>query len=247
VHPIAIVFDYDKTLSPHHMQEDALFAPFGIDGERFWKECDALGTYDRELAWMYHLLDYPPIRALTRDQLVALGRRLTFYPGVPEIFDEVKGAEFYIVTSGLREILEGSALAPRMRRIFGCEYDFGPDGRIWRPRRAIGHTMKTQMLFRINKGLLDLQQDVNVHMDDDSRPVPFHRMCYVGDGMTDVPCFAVLSKYRGRTIAVYGREEDRAKCRELLDAGRVDHVVPADYRRGSELRSLLEEFVRSRA
>lgn len=245
--PIAIVFDYDKTLSPRHMQEDALFATFGIDAARFWSECDAMPDYDRELAWMYHLLDHPKIRSLTRAELVALGRHLVFHPGLPEMFDELKGADFYIVTSGLMELLEGSALAPRMRRIFGCEYAYGPDGRIWRPKRTIGHTTKTQMLFRINKGLLDLSQDVNVPMDDALRPVPFHRMCYVGDGMTDVPCFAVLSKYRGRTIAVYGREEDRPRCRELLASGRVDHVVPADYRRGSELRRLLEEFVRTRS
>lgn len=246
--PIAVILDYDKTLSPHHMQEDAIFGPLGIDPEEFWRGSDRLvreRRYDRELAWMYRLLEIPEVRAMTKEDLRSLGRRLTFYPGVPQVFDELTGVEFYIVTAGLQEILEGSPLASRVRHIFGCEYDVDETGRVARPKRTIGHTTKTQMLFRINKNLLDPTEDVNVHMPDNARRVPFPSMIYVGDGPTDVPCFTVVTKYGGRAIAVYDPADARAKAQgeELFGVGRVDRVCPADYRAGSELRRTLEEFV----
>lgn len=248
--PIAVVFDYDKTLSPHHMQEDAIFGPLGIDAEAFWRSSDVLvreRKYDRELAWMYRLLEIPQFRAMGRDELRALGRRLVFYPGVPEIFDELRNLEFYIVTAGMQEILEGSPLAPRVRKIFGCEYDLDDQGRVWRPKRTIGHTTKTQMLFRINKNLLDMNEDVNIHMPDEQRRIPFENILYVGDGPTDVPCFTVVTKYGGRAIAVYNPSDARARAQgeELFRLGRVDRVCPADYSRGSELRKTIEEFVDS--
>ncbi len=246
--PIAVILDYDKTLSPHHMQEDAIFRPLGIDPERFWAESDRLvreRRYDRELAWMYRLLEIPQVRAMTRGELAALGKRLVFHPGVPEVFDELRGVEFYIVTAGLVEILEGSALAPRVRKIFGCEYDVDAEGRIWRPKRTVGHTTKTQMIFRINKDLLDMNQDVNVHMSDESRRVPFTHMIYVGDGPTDVPSFTVVTKYGGRAIAVYdpGDSRGREQGEEMFRLGRVDRVCAADYRAGGELRRTLESFI----
>lgn len=246
--PVAVVLDYDKTLSPHHMQEDAILGPLGIDPEKFWGESDRLvreRRYDRELAWMYRLLEIPQVRAMRREELAALGRKLVFYPGVPEIFDELREVEFYIVTAGLVEILEGSVLASRVRRIFGCEYDVDAEGRLWRPKRTVGHTTKTQMLFRINKNLLDMNQDVNVPMPDDQRRIPFSKMIYVGDGPTDVPCFTVVTKYGGRAIAVYNPEEPRARIQgeELFRLGRVDRVCAADYRRGGELRRTLESFL----
>ncbi len=246
--PIAVVLDYDKTLSPHHMQEDAVLGPLGIDIESFWRGSDALvreRRYDRELAWMYRLLEIPQIRGMTVEDLRSLGRRLVFYPGVPEIFDELPGVEYYIVTAGLREILEGSALASRVRQIFGCEYDVDETGLLWRPKRTIGHTTKTQMLFRINKNLLDMNEDVNAPMPDESRRIPFPRMIYVGDGPTDVPCFTVVTKYGGKAIAVYDPADRRAHAQgeELFRLGRVDRVCPADYRAGSELRRTLEEFI----
>lgn len=246
--PVAVIFDYDKTLSPHHMQEDAIFAPFGIDPESFWKSSDQFVVerrYDRELAWMYRLLEIPQVREMTREDLRALGRHLVFYPGVPEIFDELQGVEFYIVTAGLIEILEGSALAPRVKKIFGCAYDVDERGRLWRPKRTVGHTTKTQMLFRINKNLLDMNEDVNVHMPDTARRVPFPNMIYVGDGPTDIPSFTVVTKYGGRAIAVYNPGDPRARAQgeEMHRLRRVDRVCPADYRRGSELRRTLEEFI----
>lgn len=262
---VAIVFDYDQTLSPRTMQEEALFPTFGINPEKFWQRCDELVKkqgFDNELAYMKVLLNSLGMDRPSNAELRELGKLLTFYPGLPEMFEEFKQGllepalamagvrvEHYIVSSGLREILLGSALKPHMRAIFGCEFAEDEEGRIAFPKRVVSHTQKTQFLFRINKGLLDLSQDVNDHMPPEMRPVPFENMIYIGDGPTDVPCFTVMKKYGGRAIAVYDPTDfTRAsfrKCYQLsAHADRVRHIAPSDYRPGSPLRLVLEEMVR---
>ncbi|MCX7868529.1 MAG: haloacid dehalogenase-like hydrolase [Terrimicrobiaceae bacterium] len=262
---IAIVYDYDQTLSASYMQEEVIFPHFGISAEAFWRKCQALvrdGGFDSELAYMKVLLDSLAMDRPSNAELRALGSRLSFYPGLPEMFEELAhglltpeqeahgiSIEHYIVSSGLQALIEGSRLAPHVKAIFGCEFAEDESGRVAFPRRVVSHTQKTQFLFRINKGMLDLSQDVNDHMAPELRPVPFPHMIYVGDGPTDVPCFAVMRKHGGRAIAVYNpADPTRAsfrKCYELsAHADRVRHIAPSDYRAGSHLRLLLEEMVR---
>lgn len=261
---IAIIYDYDQTLSPNYMQEEAIFPHFGIDGKQFWKRCAELvhqHAYEHELAYLKALLDYLEMDRPTNAQLRELGAKLSFFPGIPEMFDEMKSGllsaeheahginlEHYIVSSGIKELIMGSRIEPHVRKVFGCEYAEDSDGRIVFPKRVISHTQKTQFLFRINKGMLEPSDDVNDHMPKELRPIPFQNMIYVGDGPTDVPCFTVMKRSGGRAIAVYNPEDATRtsfkKCYQLTaHADRVRHIAPADYRPGSHLRLLLEEMV----
>jgi hypothetical protein len=261
---VAIVYDYDQTLSPNYMQDEVLFPTFGIDAKKFWKGCHALVAndgYDNELAYMKALLDYLDLDRPTNAELRQLGGKLNFFKGLPDMFEEFKTSllnpqhmahgvkvEHYIISSGLKALIDGSRLAPFVRAIFGCEFAEDREGRITFPRRVISHTQKTQFLFRINKGMLEYSQDVNDHMPPELRPVPFEHMIYVGDGPTDVPCFTVVRQHGGQAIAVYNPDDpSRAsfkKCYQLsTHADRVRHIAPADFRAGSHLRCLIEQMV----
>jgi len=261
---IAVVYDYDQTLSPLYMQDDVLFPQFGINPKQFWERCHALvdeGGFDSELAYLKAMLDYLAMDRPTNEDLRQLGKNLHFYKGVPEVFTELNDEflgeahhhhgvhiEHYIVSSGLKALLDGSRLKGLVKAIFGCEFAEDEQGRISFPKRVISHTTKTQYLFRIHKGMLDHHQDVNDHMPFELRPVPFPHMIYVGDGPTDVPCFTLMKKYGGHAIAVYNPEDDSRrsfrKCYQLAThADRVKHIAPSDFRAGGHFRMLLEEMI----
>ena len=250
------------------MQEDVIFPAFGINGESFWRRCSELMReqgYDNELAYMKVMLDTFGMDRPTNAELKKLGGKLNFYKGLPEMFEEFRKdllteeqiahgitVEHYIISSGLKVLLDGSRLQPYVHAIFGCEFAEDEQGRIAFPKRVISHTQKTQFLFRINKGLLDMSQDVNDHMDPDIRPIPFPNMIYVGDGPTDVPCFAVMKKNGGQAIAVYNPDDPERvgfrKCYQLsAHADRVKQIAPADYRPNTHLRLLLEQMVEETA
>lgn len=261
---IALVYDYDQTLSPRYMQDEVLFPEFGINPASFWDKCNKLVkemSWDGELAYLKCMLDYLAMDGVSNEKLQQLGANLSFFPGLPEMFEEIEDAclnpahkaagvkiEHYIVSSGLKALVDGSSLAKHFKKIYGCEFGEDENGVISFPKRAISHTTKTQYLFRINKGMLEYGQDVNDHMPAELRPIPFENMVYVGDGPTDVPCFTVMKKNGGHAIAVYNPEDESRtsfkKCFQLsAGADRVKHIAPADYRKGSHLRLILEQLV----
>jgi hypothetical protein len=257
---IAIVYDYDLTLSPNYMQEEVIFPAFGIDSRSFWKKSHELVKdlgFDNELAYMKLLLDCLGIDRPTNARLRELGGSLRFYPGLPEMFHEFQSGllkphheslgiqvEHYIISSGLKILIEGSRIAPFVKAIFGCEFAEDETGRISFPKRVISHTQKTQYLFRINKGLLSMNEDVNDHMPESVRPVPFRNMIYIGDGPTDVPCFAVVRQNGGHANPEDSTRASFKKCYQLsTHADRVRHIAPADFRAGSHLRLVLENMI----
>ena len=260
---IAIVYDYDHTLSPCYMQEDTIFRRLGIDPKEFWISSTALikaKGYDPELAYMKRLLENEQAKMLSNADLKEMGKDLKFFSGVPDVFQELEEIvhqdrygecdihlEHYVVSSGLKAILDGSQIAGHVKAIFGCEFD-EEDGHISFPKRTISHTQKTQFLFRVNKGLLNMDQDVNDHMPEEARRVPFHHMVYIGDGPTDVPCFTLMKKNGGFAVAVYNPKDDTRgsfkKCYQLArHADRVHFMAPADYGQGSHLRLILDQHI----
>ena len=258
---IGLVYDFDKTLSPNSMQEDTVLPYLGLDPAKFWAETGRLvaeDSYEAELAWMQLLLKKEEFRNLSNQDLQHMGLKLKYYAGVPQIFKQLEEVldrpayreygvtiEHYIITSGLREILEGSNLRPYVKSIFGSEIAEDSQGKLGFPKRAISHTQKTQYLFRINKGYLDLQTDVNDHVPREDHRIPFQNMLYIGDGPTDVPCFAVMSQQEGHTLAVYDPADSNsfAKCMQLRKAKRVEEIAEANYQKGTHLWRLLEYVI----
>jgi phosphoserine phosphatase len=250
---IALVYDFDGTLSPRPMQEYAFLPQIGAGAAEFWAESNALAKRERAdpLITYMHLM-YKKAKAkgvrIDREDLVAQGRHVEFYPGVEDWFDTIgafvkshaqsNGVQLrhYLVSSGLAEIVEGTSIYRRFHNVFASEYWFDAYDLPY-PKRVITDTGKTQYLFRINKGVEDLGDSINQHMPEAVRPIPFSNMIYFGDGDTDVPSMAVMRKNGGYAVAVYpgGSAKGRAKCVELYKAERCDFFAPADYREGSDL------------
>jgi hypothetical protein len=248
---IALVYDFDGTLSPRPMQEYAFLPKIGADAGDFWAECNRIAREngaDPLITYM-HLL-YKKAKAkgirIDREDLVAQGSAVEYFPGVQEWFsaigDYVKlrseshgvSLRHYLVSSGLTEIVEGTSIFGNFHNVFASEYWFEAYDMPY-PKRVITDTGKTQYLFRINKGIEDLGRNINEHMSEGERPIPFANMIYFGDGDTDVPSMAVTRKNGGHAIAVYPPGKAKTKCVNLFKAGRCDFFAPADYRRGSEL------------
>ena len=251
---IALVYDFDGTLSPKPMQEYSLLPKLGVEPEAFWAETNKIAREQQAdpLITYMHLM-YKKARAanlrIDRADLVALGRDVELFPGVEDWFAEIakyiairnetEGVTLrhYMISSGLTEIIEGTSIYPHFQNVFASEYWFDAYD-VPYPKRVITDTGKTQYLFRINKGVEDLGQTINQHMPETARPIPFSNMIYFGDGDTDVPSMAVMRKSGGHAIAVHGPSDvQRNKCVDLFKANRIDFFAQADYRRGSQLFS----------
>jgi haloacid dehalogenase-like hydrolase len=248
---IALVYDFDGTLSPRPMQEYAFLPKIGADPAAFWAESNALAkqTQADPLITYMHLM-YKKAKdkgvRIDRGDLVAQGRQVELFAGVETWFDAVGGyikshaqshgvqLRHYLISSGLSEIVEGTSIYKRFHNVFASEYWFEAYDLPY-PKRVITDTGKTQYLFRINKGVEDLRLSINQHMPEADRPIPFANMIYFGDGDTDVPSMAVMRKNGGHAVAVYPPGKSKAKCLDLFRAGRCDFFAAADYRSGSDL------------
>jgi len=258
---IALLYDFDKTLCTQDMQNYAFIPSLGLAPGDFWKIANDFGhkeKMDSVLAYMFTMLRESEKRGLplTRKSLNHCGRNISFFPGVLDWFHrlnkygELLGVcvEHYVISSGLREIIDGSTIASEFKEIYASEFLYDDQNHpVW-PKLAVNFTAKTQFVYRINKGVLDVSDDrtLNDSMPDDSKRVPFTNMIYLGDGLSDVPCMKMMRAYGGQAIAVY-QAVNRKGVEQLLRQGRVDFIYPADYREGSALEITVKNIIRKMA
>ena len=258
---IAFLYDFDKTLCTTDMEDYAFIPSLGMTPKEFWALANGFGHANRMdgiLAYMYTMIQESEKRHLpfTRESLREMGRDIVLFPGVEgwfrriNAFGEEQGVqvEHYVISSGLREIIEGSAISGEFKEIYASEFYYDGEGRpVW-PKLTVNFTAKTQFVYRINKGVLDVSDDktLNDSMPDDSKRVPFTNMIYIGDGLSDVPCMKMMRAYGGQAIAVY-QEANRLGVEDLLAKGRVDFIFPADYSEGTAMDQTVKNIIRKMA
>ncbi len=258
---VAIMYDFDKTLCTKDMQEYAFIPALGMSSSAFWGEANALTDaeeMDNILAYMYKMVEKAREKKvpITRDTFREMGRSVEFFDGVLSWFDRINEygeqsgvrIEHYIVSSGIKEIIEGTPIAEKFKKIYACEFMYDYNGSIQWPKFAVNYTAKTQFLFRINKGVLTIDSKsadkLNQYTPENERRVPFRNMIYVGDGLTDVPCMKLVKANGGQAIAVYDQGKGREAALNLLKADRVNFVAAADYGPGSDIETIVQAIIK---
>ena len=257
----ALIYDFDGTLSPMNMQEYDFLKAIGIrNRETFWQESRQLRQQQQAsdiLCYMKLMLDKARAAkvSIKRRQFVEFGKSIKLYPGVEEWFDLINRlgkengviVEHYINSSGLREMIEGTPIAPKFKSIYACSFMYEDDIAVW-PAVAVDFTAKTQFLFMINKGISSITDNhrVNEFKAEAERPVPFRHMIYFGDGETDIPCMRLIKEHGGNAIAVYQPRNARKKgcARQLVADQRVNFACAADYSEQSEIYRIVSTIIR---
>lgn len=257
---VAFLYDFDKTLCTTDMQNYAFIPSLGMTPAEFWPVANGFGSANRMdgiLAYMYTMIRESEKRnmPLTREKLINMGKDIVLYPGVEDWFNRINAfgaeqgvqVEHYVISSGLKEIIEGSPISDAFKEIYASEFYYDESGTpVW-PKLAVNFTAKTQFVYRINKGVLDISNDLDLNrsMPDDSKRVPFTNMIYIGDGLSDVPCMKMMKAYGGYSIAVYQKRD--SKVEDLLQKDRVDFIYPADYSEGTGLDLTVKHIIRKMA
>lgn len=254
---MALIYDFDKTLSPKDMQEFHLIESLGFENPSdFWAECaknSERNNMDGILSYMQEVIINDP--SMTREKLVKEGSYIELYPGVDTWFKRINAygkkhhidVEHYIISSGLKEIIEGTSIASEFKKIYACSYAYDEEGKILWPSRVVNYTMKTQYLFRINKGVLEETNDADLNSStpESEKYIPLENMIYFGDGSTDVPSMKVVQQNGGTTIAVFGDDSKRSKAEELFKDKRATFAVKADYSKGSKIEKIVQCIIDS--
>lgn len=255
---VAFMFDFDDTLIDGSMQDFGLFELIGVKSEDFWRKKDEFAikhNMDYINAYMYILLSEAKQNGvkITKEILSNCGKNLPFFKGVKEFFPRMReyaesvglNLEFYIISSGNKEIIEGSEIGSVFKRIFASEYVYNENNEpIWIANN-VNYTVKTQFINRIRKGLIDDLFDVvevNEKINDHSKLIPYSNMVYFGDGFTDIPSMKVVSMNGGNSICVY-KGQNKAKAEETKRDGRSTHVALADYSEGGRIDKICKNIL----
>lgn len=253
---VAIMYDFDKTLSPRDMQEYAFIPGIGMTAPDFWENCNRLmRTYEMDsiLAYMYFMVEQSKERnfRITREEFRRQGKIVELFDGVCEWFERIneygeeKGVkiEHYVISSGLKEIIEGTPIAKYFTKIYSAEFLYNKNGEVIWPAMAVNYTSKTQFVYRINKGVLDVTEHagLNESTPDDQKRIPFSNMIYIGDGLSDVPCMKLVKTSGGHSVAVY--QDKTHEAVKLLKNGRVSYIAKADYTAGGKLDTTIKAII----
>lgn len=261
---IALMYDFDGTLSPDNMQEYDFMKAIKVENkDRFWEDVSSLARAQQAstiLSYMKLMIDKAKAGGVSirRQQFVEFGKSVVLFPGVEEWFGMINrqgeemgvNVEHYIISSGMKELIEGTPIAGFFKRIYACSFMYENDAAVW-PAVAVDFTSKTQFIFMINKGIYDIWDNarINDSMPDDKRPIPFQNMIYLGDGETDIPSMRIVKSEGGHSIAIFKPEVEssRAQARNLVRRGRVNFACAGDYSEGSELhRAVLATMAKIR-
>ncbi len=254
---LAICYDFDKTLSPDDMQAQGYIQSVGYDVGEFWKESNELAEQndmDQNLAYMLKMVKEAEGNIVfSRKMLAEYGSRVTLFPGVESWFSRIREygrkmgviVEHYIISSGLKEMIEGTRVAGEFEKIYASSFYYNERGLAVWPAQVINYTNKTQFLFRIEKGVLDVNDTaVNDSFPPEDVRVPFRNMVYIGDSDTDVPCMKLVNSNGGHSVGVFNADtKDKTKVHKMMRDRRIKYFAPADYREGSELDVLVKTII----
>ncbi|PWT27183.1 MULTISPECIES: HAD family hydrolase [Butyrivibrio] len=254
---VAICYDFDKTLSPDDMQAQGYIQSVGYDVAQFWKDTNDFAEQndmDVNLAYMFKMVQEAEGKLIfNRDKLAEYGSKVKVFPGVETWFERIreygrqKGVivEHYIISSGLREMIEGTAMADSFTRIYANSFFYNEKGIAQWPALVVNYTNKTQFLFRIEKGVLDVNDPgVNEFYNPEDLRVPFRNMVYIGDSDTDIPCMRLVNSLGGHSIGVYNPEtKDKTKVYKMIRDNRIKYFAAADYNEDTEIDLLVKAII----
>lgn len=253
---VAICYDFDKTLTPDDMQAQGFIQSVGYNIASFWEKSNGLAEnndMDQNLAYMYTMIQESTGKVLfTKDRLREYGAKIDLFPGVEDWFERIrkyadeKGVilEHYIISSGLKEMIEGTKVANSFERIYASSFYYDRNVAVW-PAQVVNYTNKTQFLFRIEKGTLDVNDPgINDYFDPENIRVPFRNMIYIGDSDTDIPCMKLVNSNGGYSIGVYNpTTKKKEKVYKMMHDNRIRYFAPADYTEDSDLDKLVKSII----
>ncbi|MCR5192289.1 MAG: haloacid dehalogenase-like hydrolase [Bacteroidales bacterium] len=255
---VALVYDFDGTLSPGNMQEFGFVQAIGKDSEAFWTKTNELAMKndaDGILCYMYLMMEEARANnvSLRRESFVKFGSKIKLFKGVEQWFEMINkygktlglNIKHYVNSSGLKEMIEGTSIAKNFERIYACSFLYNVDDVAYWPAVAVNYTTKTQFLFKINKGIKEVSDNtiINKYLAQEDRPMPFERMIYFGDGDTDIPSMKVVKEHGGHAIAVYGKRQKRSTAMRLIKDGRVNFACTADYSEGKDIHNVVKTIL----
>lgn len=255
---IAICYDFDKTLTPNEMQAQGYIQSLGYEANEFWNKSNGIAEdndMDENLSYMYMMVnESKDHHKLDRKTLEAYGAEVKLFLGVDDWFRRIREyglergvlVEHYIISSGIKEMIEGTEIAKKgeFEKIYASSFYFDDKGIARWPAQVVNYTNKTQFLFRIQKGTLDINDPgINDYFPPDEIRVPFRNIVYIGDSDTDIPCMKLVNTYGGFSVGVYNPAQTKDKVYKMIKDNRIKYFAPADYRENKELDLLIKNII----